>query len=159
MSYENIDEANPYDWSVQFFGVEDVIFSCKGVTIPGISSDSERIKAPGNPYSIPAGAGALTFDDLELEFIVDSEFNNFKKINDWIRKNSNNSNPSIRDFTLSPMKNNGLMKPFSFNFIDARPISLSGLSFLIGPGMKETRMVASMVIRYELWNLITRDTF
>lgn len=61
-------------------------FYTQKASIPGVSSNPTKGVTPLNPYFEPGDD--LTYEDLNLEFIIDEDMNNYIDILDWIKSNT-----------------------------------------------------------------------
>jgi len=118
-----------------------VDFFVQSVNLPGISLPPVDVNNP--LIRIPYPGDHLNYEELELSFKVDEDFQNYFEIHNWIRNlgkrdfneyKSISSNPDysgdgirsdISLFALTSQKNPN----YEIVFKDAFPISLSGLEF------------------------------
>jgi hypothetical protein len=110
---------------------------CQKVNVPGISvPDQTQPTILGT--TIPVPSMTVQFEPLTVEFIVDSELNNWKSMFSWIRnitniENTTSYNLDYQDWhheaTLSIFDAVDKCNPTVFRFFNIVPISLSGFSF------------------------------
>jgi hypothetical protein len=109
---------------------QNAMFSVQRVALPTISAQP----APNNlpQRNIGFTPDKLTYEDLEISFLIDENFTNYREIHDWIyglvNENDEPAIPKYRDITLVGLSshNNPIVE---FKFVNTFPISLSSLQF------------------------------
>ena len=79
---EELDSASGNSFRLIFQKLPSVTFHLKEVNLPGISISSINNPTPGHDWNLPGST--ITFDSLELSFIVDEKYENWKEIYNWI---------------------------------------------------------------------------
>lgn len=119
-------------------GTRQVELMCQRVTLPGISvPDLTQPTTLGT--TIPYASTALGFEPLKIEFIVDSDLENWKSLYSWIRNISNLENDTSHNIEYSKWHINGILEilnPIStmgttltITFFNIMPVSLGGILF------------------------------
>ena len=104
---------NPlYQNKFQFFLIKlpECSLTCQTANIPAITGESWQQVTSVNP--IPRSGLNMTFDELEINFIVDADLNNYFELAQWMRmlymvKNSK-SYEKVQLEQLQPQKEGGL---------------------------------------------------
>jgi hypothetical protein len=111
---------------------EGVDFFCQQANLPGISMPVTEVPTPFRSFPIVPGGG-VSYDDLQLTFIVDEDLKNYYSIHEWIRKNANSD--QIESGPVEYSNGQLMIITSNFNpsfFIDYRnifPINLSSIDF------------------------------
>tara|TARA_B100002019_G_scaffold256598_1_gene240093 strand:- start:1649 stop:2209 length:561 start_codon:yes stop_codon:yes gene_type:complete len=125
-----------------------VSFLCQSAEIPTMSISEIAIPTPGF-VQLPLPDGQATFANLELQFIVDENLENYMQIHNWMRaistpeeyedrfqwieENTRNNMDTppltfVSDGTLQVLNNNNIAN-FDVTFTDMFPVALSSLPF------------------------------
>lgn len=143
----NINPLSPNGFMFNITKLPEVNFFCQSVNLPGIS-----IGYPdqGTPFSMqPIPGETLTYDPLQLQFIIDEDMTNYLSIHNWLTAlgfpqnydqytsfiNGDNRNiiselaRNFSDGTLTILNNsNNPIK--SIKFVDVFPIALDSITFM-----------------------------
>lgn len=79
---ENINPLSPNGFLFTVTKLPEVSFFCQQVNLPGISLGEPEFANPFSRQSIPGDT--LTFDVLNVQFLVDEEMKNYTAIYDWM---------------------------------------------------------------------------
>jgi hypothetical protein len=142
----NQNPAQSNKFQLYFERLPYMTFFCKEANLPGVSLDPVSQKTLFIELFAPGDK--LSYEELEISFIVDEDYRSWQSVHDWIRgvtlptnfeeyQNLNlqqryNVSPSIEPqysdavLTLYTNKNNEHIK---INFKDCFPISLTGVKF------------------------------
>lgn len=148
----------------------EVTYYTQDVQLPTISLGTSLQASSVHDLKIPGDT--MDFEDISVQFLVDAKMENYLAIHDWITglgfpeghemyrklmtnpRNVNSSNDSMRmvsDCSLIVLDNNN--KPLKkFNFIDAFPTQLSGLSFT-STSDTTINMIATMTLSYSYYTV------
>jgi hypothetical protein len=140
-----ITPMSPNGFNFTINKLPDLSFFCQQVTLPSLS-----IGAPeqSTPFSIAPIPGEMaTFDQLQVQFLVDSEMKNYKAIHNWLIALSFPENyqqytnfvssdanmyselaKNYSDGTLSMLNGTNNIAA-TVQFVDLFPLSLEGLTF------------------------------
>ena len=76
------DYASPIQFRFKMAKLPLVEFTVQTANIPGISLGSTDMPTPLKEISIPGDK--ITYQSLDINFLVDENLNNYKEIHDWI---------------------------------------------------------------------------
>ena len=76
------DYASPIQFRFKMTKLPLVEFTVQTANIPGISLGSTDMPTPLKEISIPGDK--ITYQSLDINFLVDENLNNYKEIHDWI---------------------------------------------------------------------------
>ena len=76
------DYASPVQFRFKCTKLPLVEFFVQSVNLPGINLGSAQQTNP--LYDIPLPGDKITYESLDLSFVVDENLNNYKEIHDWI---------------------------------------------------------------------------
>lgn len=135
--------SNGFNFSIQ--KLPDVSYFCQEVNLPGMSLPSQDISTPLS--IIPIAGDIINFDDLQIQFLVDEDMNNYTAIYNWmiglgfpadhqqyadfIANQENGYGRLSREYsdgTLQILGSN-LQPVKTVRFIDIIPINLSSMTF------------------------------
>lgn len=141
----NINPLSPNGFMFSVQKLPEVTFFCQQVNLPGIVLGEPAFSTPFSKQPIP-GDG-LSFDTLNVQFMVDEEMKNFIAIYDWLMalgfpedytqyqallgqraKGASELTANFSDATLSILGSNN-MAVRSVKFVDVFPTSLESLMF------------------------------
>ena len=113
-----------------------VNYFCQRVTLPGFGT-SAAIERPNRFASLKIPETKVTFDNLEVTFLVDKNLNNWREIQNWMKtiylvKDHNSILPSFKDHTSDAnlvLLNSAMNPNLHILFNNIFPVSLSGLEF------------------------------
>ena len=77
-----MDYASPIQFRFKCTKLPEVEFTCQTANIPGISLGSATQPTP--LVDIPIPGDKISFQSLDINFLVDENLNNYKEIHDWI---------------------------------------------------------------------------
>jgi hypothetical protein len=78
----NIVPLSPNGFMFNITKLPSLSFFCQQVNIPGITLGAPEF---GNPFNVqPIPGETLTYDQLTVQFLVDSRMENYKSIYNWI---------------------------------------------------------------------------
>ena len=76
------DYASPNQWRIRFGRLPLVTWFCTNANIPGITLGEAQFPTPMS--DMPISGDKLTFDTLNIQFIVDEELKNYREIWEWL---------------------------------------------------------------------------
>ena len=79
---DNITPLSPNGFLFNILKLPDVSYFCQQINLPGITLGSPEIGNPFNTQPIPGDS--LTYDQLNVQFLIDSEMANYVQIYNWI---------------------------------------------------------------------------
>jgi len=79
---ENITPLSPNGFLFNIIKLPDVSYFCQQINLPGITLGSPEFGNPFNTQPIPGDS--LTYDQLTVQFLVDSDMANYVQIYNWI---------------------------------------------------------------------------
>ena len=77
-----MDYASPIQFRFKCTKLPEVEFTCQTANIPGISLGSPTQPTP--LVDIPIPGDKISFQSLDINFLVDENLNNYKEIHDWL---------------------------------------------------------------------------
>lgn len=78
----NLNPLSPNGFNFGIQKLPEVSFFCQQVNLPGIMIGSPEF---GNPFqTTPIPGESLTYDTLNVQFLVDEQMHNYKSIYNWI---------------------------------------------------------------------------
>ena len=77
-----LDYASPIQFKFTCIKLPMVEFFCQTASVPGITLGTAEMETPLK--SIPLPGDKITYQDLNVSFIVDENLNNYKELHDWI---------------------------------------------------------------------------
>ena len=77
-----LDYASPIQFRFKCTKLPEVEFTCQTANIPGISLGSATQPTPLVDVAIPGDK--LSYQSLDISFLVDENLNNYKEIHDWL---------------------------------------------------------------------------
>ena len=77
-----LDYASPIQFRFKCTKLPEVEFTCQTANIPGISLGSGVQPTP--LVDIPIPGEKISYQSLDINFLVDENLNNYKEIHDWI---------------------------------------------------------------------------
>lgn len=154
-----------YKFSIQ--KIPELTYMLQEVTLPSVSLDS--IDQRSSLASIPLPGDQMTFDSLQVDFLVDNVMANYVAVFNWIqglgfpeshkqyqdyidKYSGTESAKAYSDGTLTIM--DGLGNPVrEIQFVDLVPISLEGLTFT-NTQQDVQYMVGRATFRYTLYKFL-----
>jgi len=77
-----MDYASPIQFRFKISKLPEVEFFIQTVNLPGISIGSATVPTP--LYDFPVPGDEISFQSLDVSFLVDENLNNYKELHDWI---------------------------------------------------------------------------
>ena len=77
-----MDYASPIQFRFKITKLPQVEFFVQTVNLPGISIGSATVPTP--LYDFPVPGDEISFQSLDVSFLVDENLNNYKELHDWI---------------------------------------------------------------------------
>jgi len=77
-----LDYASPIQFRFKIAKLPTVEFFIQTANIPGISIGTATVPTPLYDYPVPGDE--ITFNDLDISFLVDENLTNYKELHDWI---------------------------------------------------------------------------
>ena len=77
-----MDYASPIQFRFKIVKLPQVEFFIQTVNLPGISLGSATIPTPLYDYPVPGDK--ITYQSLDISFLVDENLNNYKELHDWL---------------------------------------------------------------------------
>jgi len=135
-------------------------YFCQTVNIPGLSLGTATV--PSSMYDYPVPGDKITFDPLNVSFLVDENLNNFNELHQWISRlgfaeshteyadllasgNPPQVTPSTQDRVSAPLPEQGIYSDATISVLSSKnkvkteirfknvyPTSISGLDFTVG---------------------------
>jgi hypothetical protein len=141
----DITPMSPNGFNFTINKLPELSFFCQQVTLPSLSIGAPEQMTPFSTTPIPGEMA--TFDQLQVQFLVDSEMKNYKAIHNWLialsfpenhKQYTNFVNgddvmyselaKNFSDGTLSMLNGTNNIAA-TVQFIDLFPLSLEGLTF------------------------------
>jgi hypothetical protein len=142
---DNITPLSPNGFMFNISKLSSISFFCQSVMIPGVTLGAPEFVNPFSTQPIPGEI--LTYDQLNVQFLVDSNMDNYRAIYNWIValgfpqsydqyitfKGDDNVNYSelaknYSDATLHILAGNNQISQ-SIQFFDMFPIGIDSLQF------------------------------
>ena len=135
-------------------------YFCQSVNIPGLSLGTATV--PTSMYDYPIPGDKLTFDPLNISFLVDENLNNFNELHQWISRlgfaeshdefatllasgNPPQAKPTSTDSISRPVPESGTYSDATISILNSKnivkteirfkniyPTSISGLDYNVG---------------------------
>ena len=77
-----LDYASPIQFRFKCTKLPEVEFTCQTANIPGISLGSGTQPTP--LVDVPIPGDKISYQSLDISFLVDENLNNYKEIHDWL---------------------------------------------------------------------------
>ena len=77
-----MDYASPIQFRFKIVKLPQVEFFIQTVNLPGISLGQATIPTPLYDYPVPGDK--ITYQSLDISFLVDENLNNYKELHDWM---------------------------------------------------------------------------
>lgn len=143
----NINPLSPNGFMFNISKLPDVNFFCQSINLPGLNLPSIAQGTPFSDAEIPGDK--LTYDTLDLQFLVDEQMLNYTSIHNWITAlgfpqsydqyinfisadQKNKTNELMQNYSDGVLQilNNSNNPSKTIQFRDLFPVSLSALTFL-----------------------------
>lgn len=142
----NYDNAQSSQWVAFFRGFPEVIFKLRGFQIPTITSGTTELG--GTDFTgLTMPGDHLQYDELQVDFLLDVDYKNYRRLLAWMKYNARNSVPFLTDFTVHLLDNQGNFQNFAFNYLDCFP-TLLGAAVPLDTEDKDTDISASVSLKY-----------
>ena len=79
---DKMDYASPVQFRFKIAKLPQVEFFIQTVNLPGISMGTGTVPTPLYDYPVPGDE--ISFQSLDISFLVDENLNNYKELHDWI---------------------------------------------------------------------------
>ena len=79
---DKMDYASPVQFRFKIAKLPQVEFFIQSVNLPGISIGTATVPTPLYDYPVPGDE--ISFQSLDVSFLVDENLNNYKELHDWI---------------------------------------------------------------------------
>ena len=79
---DKLDYASPIQFRFKIAKLPEVEFFVQTVNLPGISLGSATVPTPLYDYPVPGDK--ITYQSLDISFLVDENLNNYKELHDWL---------------------------------------------------------------------------
>lgn len=118
--------------------IPEVVYTCQQITIPTISTGEATLSNRYNPSKTYVPGDGVDYGNLEVNFILDKHFRNYRSILKWIKGNAVPDDPkqwTVEKFadTMSDITVYGCdssnMPLIHWNFRSCFPVSLDGAQF------------------------------
>ena len=77
-----MDYASPVQFRFKIAKLPQVEFFIQSVNLPGISIDAVPVATPLYDYPVPGDE--ISYQSLDISFLVDENLNNYKELHDWL---------------------------------------------------------------------------
>jgi hypothetical protein len=148
--------AMPMNFRLTIDGLKykNVMFSVQRVTIPDITAQFAQVNYRTTNLGVPADK--IAYSDLELSFMVDEDFTNYREVHDWLFDNvAVNDSPTAnktKDISLIVLSSH-YNPVLEFKFVDAYPTNLGAVQFDSTVADVEY-LVASATFKYSYFRII-----
>ena len=133
--------------SPRFSNLEYFITTC---SLPTLSL--AEAEAGFRNYQGFVAGDKITYDALDLTFMVDEDMKNYTEVFEWIQSNANEKISAKHDIVLSILtSHNNINK--QIRFVNAIPVSLSGVEFSTQTNATEY-LQSTVSIRYDYFEII-----
>jgi len=139
-----------------FHATDTLRLNIFNITLPGVSL--ENVEFPWEGKHVQYHVGGITFDPLNISFLVDSNFHNWKILFRWLTSIANNSdkpsakaNDYVTDANIVIYDNFGAAHTF-ITFKNLWVQSLGEVSFSIRDG--ETLIESSAIFQYDRYEMV-----
>lgn len=163
-SPENTNPLQPTKFLLTFSRISTAQYFCQSVNLPGVSLGEINIPTPFLDMYSPGTK--LSYDPLEMEFIVDEDLQSWKNIYDWFlsmadpdgferREGSRElqSNKHFSDATLTILSalNNPIIR---IQYVNVFPLSIGDIQFDTTKSA-DTIVTARATFRYQSYKYLT----
>lgn len=104
MTAQNLNNASSGNWLATIPGFEEVTFKLRTCPIPGFSSSPLSLPTSAQ-YLLPDTGDRINYEELMMEFYIDDNFRNYRKIHDWVKRSVANGVADRRDITVQLLDN------------------------------------------------------
>lgn len=123
---QTIEHSNAQSgrWLANITGLESVEYKLTEPSMPSINSGVTELGGRDDTVLFVPG-DRISFDEIQLNFIVDRTFRNYYHCYKWIRGNVNRNDPILRDVTITLLDNQNQPQGVSITYRDCFPINIS----------------------------------
>lgn len=118
MSAQNTNNASSSNWIAYIPGLEEVTFKLRTCPIPGFSASPVQLPGVGPVFLTDTG-DRIDFEELGLEFFVDSDWKNYRKMMRWVTDSVNQGKAQRKDITVQLLDNQKNPQGLAVMFYDA----------------------------------------
>ncbi len=165
----NINPLSPNGFLFSIQKLPSLSFFCQSVNLPGITLGAPEF---GNPFNVaPIPGETLTYDQLQVQFLVDEQMANYQAIYNWIVAlgfpesyeqyvafvdgDTNNYGELAKNYSDATLQilagNNQVVK--SVQFLDMFPVSLDSLQFA-GTNTDVQYLIGNATFRYGYYKFL-----
>lgn len=119
--------AQSANWALVVEGMDVDITFLKDFVIPSTTIGVTEIPVPADNRILRIPGDRIVFDDLQVEFFVDSKFKNLRRMSEWVRNNTNEHEPITRNVTVHLLDGDGKWQGVAIEFRNAWPFTVSPL--------------------------------
>lgn len=124
MSRQNTNNAASSSWIANIPDMEEVSFKLRTCPIPGFMA-SPVILPVNATTQLKETGDRIEFEEMGLEFYVDSNWRNYRKVFDWINRCVNQGVADRRDITVQLLDNQKNPQGVNIVFHDAFPYGMT----------------------------------
>lgn len=123
---QHIEHSNAQSgrWVANITGLESVEYKLTEPAIPSINAGTTELGGRDDVVLFVPG-DRISFDEIQLSFIVDKTYRNYYHCYKWIRDNVNRNEPILRDVTITLLDNQSQPQGVSITYKDCFPINVS----------------------------------
>lgn len=165
----NINPLSPNGFLFNITKLPNLSFFCQSVNLPGITLGAPEF---GNPFNVaPIPGETLTYDQLQVQFLVDEQMANYQSIYNWIvalgfpesydqyvtfvAGDTNNYSELAKNYSDATLQiltaNNQTAK--AIQFLDLFPVSIDSLQFA-GTNNDVQYLVGNATFRYGYYKFL-----
>lgn len=146
--------ANLTNYKLTIPGHSNINYFIQSAELPGISLDG--VATPYQSHGIFIPGDQFDFDTLNISFIVDEDYTNYKFLLNWLRQvRAGAGEFDLRTINLHLLTNNKT-KGFIINFNYSFPTSIGSLSFNSGVGDTQPA-ICNAIFRFQDFDISTND--
>ena len=128
----------PHNFYMVIDKIPEVVFTCQQLTIPTISTGEALLSNRYNPSKTYIPGDGIDYSNLEVTFILDKHFRNYRSILKWMKGNAVPDDPKqwVVDKFSDTMSNitvygsdSANVPLIHWNFVSCFPVSLDGVNF------------------------------
>lgn len=165
----NINPLSPNGFLFNISKLPNLSFFCQSVNLPGITLGAPEF---GNPFNVaPIPGETLTYDQLQVQFLVDEQMANYQSIYNWIvalgfpesydqyvtfvAGDTNNYSELAKNYSDATLQiltaNNQTAK--QIQFYDMFPVSIDSLQFS-GSNSDVQYLIGNATFRYGYYKFL-----
>jgi len=146
-----INNLGSASWVAQITGYEEVIYKLTEFDVPEVSTGTTPI-GNATEFTLQETGDHMLYENLELTFLVDENLNNYRKLHEWMRKNTQEGTATTQSVFISFMTNGKQFQGVELEFIYAFPIGLSKLS--LDTNGDTTDLKCTVTFAYTLFDFV-----